>query len=349
MLALAGPAGSLARGKAGRLVLGVAPFVLGVAAILGSYDSEMRTLYKVQYYAEHTDWTDLLRAVREQKWKHTFSFLNWDVNRALYHSDLMPDRMFAYPQDVRGLVPDPTGFRQGEIRTTAWIKMSNVLWDLGRVNEAEHLAYEALESIGDHPIVLKRLVLMAMAKREPETARILLGALRRDIWNGRWAAQYLKRLEADPSGSFDPDVQRVRSLMVDEDLLGRVSAADMLTQSLAKNPHNRMAFEYLMADCLLRANLGLLAANIGRLKDYSFSAMPRPYEEALLLYVKASPAEGYVYGRFISDETKGRYQRFVDAVRRSDPKAAKAARALAAEFGATYFYYYTFGVTGPGS
>jgi hypothetical protein len=348
MSALAAPVGLLARGNLGRVALGVAPFVLGVAAIWGSHDGETRTVYKVQCYAEHKDWANLLRAVREHRWERWFYFINWDVNRALYHSNLMPDRMFAYPQDVGGLLSDLTSFRKGQVMTPTWVRMSDVLWDLGRVNEAQHMAYEALDAIGDHPLVLKRLALMAVAKREPETARIVLGALRRDLWSGRWATQYLKRLEADPSASFDDEIQRVRALMVDEDLLGWQRPEDMLRQSLARNPHNRMAFEYFMSDCLLRANLQPLAANIGRLKDFSYPTRPRCYDEALLLYARTSTAEGYIYEPSISDQTKRRYQEFMDAVRRAGPDSGRAVRALAKEFGDTYFYYHTFGVAGLG-
>jgi tetratricopeptide (TPR) repeat protein len=347
MVSAAGPLGRLARGGVGRGALSVAPFALGVAVIGGSYNGDLRAVFQVEYCAQHQQWSKLLQTVRGHRWRHYTFFISWDVNRALGHLNQMSDRMFAYQQGVLGLVPNPTSFGAGEALQPVWIKLSDVLWELGRVNEAEHMAYEALEFTGDNPRIIRQLALIAVAKRETETARILLRALRQDLWNGRWAAEYLRRLEADPSGSFDDEIRRVRALRVDRDPVGWIPAADMLSQSLEKNPGNRMAFEYLMADCLLNRNLGLFAANISRLKDFSYPSIPRHYEEALLLYTKASPSEGYVYEHYISDETKRRYEGFVDAGRRSGLSAATA-QALAKGFGDTYFYYYTFGKSGVG-
>ena len=70
---------------------------------------------------------------------------------------------------------------------TTPLECSDILFDLGRINESEHMAYEALEFYGDRPRILKRLVYINVIKGEPEAARRFLALLERSLLHRRWA------------------------------------------------------------------------------------------------------------------------------------------------------------------
>ena len=50
-------------------------------------------------------------------------------------------------------------------------------FELGLINDAEQLAHESLELFGSHPMTLKQLALINIAKGQTDTACIFLNAL----------------------------------------------------------------------------------------------------------------------------------------------------------------------------
>jgi hypothetical protein len=271
--------------------------------------------------------------------------INWDVNRALWYTRRLPYEMFSYPQHPLGLLPSPRVFPKLKL-LSAWMKLGDVLWELGRVNEAEHMAYEAYEFMGEDPRIVARLAEIAAVKKETDTARIILRGLSRDLVYGGWGRSYLRRLQADPDLLRDSTAQGLRALMVREDKAGWLEPEELLAQSLAQNRANKMAFEYLMAHYLLNRDLASVARNIGRLTDFGYEGIPTHYEEALVLYQAVSGDRSNDWP--ISEETRRRYLEFSDALGRCGGGTAAAREALARPYGGTYFYYYVFGASGVG-
>ena len=222
---------------------------------------------------------------------------------------------------------------------------SDILFDLGRINESEHMAYEALEIFGDRPRILKRLVYINVLKGEPEAARRFLALLQRSLLHGRWARRLRQQLDADPMLSGVPVVASRRELMVTRDSVGDVAGLEtMLEGLLERNRRNRMAFEYLMAHYLLTRQLDKLVANLHRLDDFDYPRLPRHCEEALVIYLATTGSQDLDLGpRKISSETWRRFGEFVRTEQRfrEDPSAAFAA--LYPDFGDSYFFCYVFG------
>ena len=69
-------------------------------------------------------------------------------------------------------------------------KPFDLLLELGRVNDAEHVAMEMLE-MRPTGAALKRLALAKMIKGQPANARVVLNMLRDDLVWGRWAERIL--------------------------------------------------------------------------------------------------------------------------------------------------------------
>jgi hypothetical protein len=337
-----------------RLVRGDTPWAvdailatLAFAAVLGGgLDVNMRSRLRVEKYARTGDWRRVLAAAAALPRQEYGFVVNWDANRALYHLGELPDRMFELPQHPLGLFPSARYVPGMHLPYSCWMKLGDVMMDLGRVNEAEHMTYESMEFLGDQPCMLRRLVMIYAAKSRPETARIVLGALSRDLISGRWARGFLGRLRGDPSFAWHEPTQRLRGLMAQEDQVGWSEPVDLLRDLLTRNPDNRMAFEYLMAEYLLRRDLQAFVLDLGRLREFGFTRLPRCYQEAVVLREGTTGRAVDTAGWAVSDATWADYREFCRVVAMY-PGNRDAARAAAApRFGRTYFYYYTFGRSG---
>jgi len=106
----------------------------------------------------------------------------------------------------------------------------------------------------------------------------------------------------------------LRARVVKRDHIAALPKEDILLDLLDANPHNRMAFEYLMALYLLSRQTDRLAANYGRIENFDYAEAP--------------------------PETMSRI------IRRHGGRPAAAADALARDFGGTYFFYHLYRVSG---
>ncbi len=316
--------------------------IVGGLVAYASFEGQWRRLLRIEWCAQHKKWDRLLAEAGRLPLDWYNMMVNWDVNRALFHTGRLPYYMCSFPQHPVGLLPSGKALPTLGMPERAWLDLSGVLMELGRVNEAEHMACEALEALGDHPYILQRVVTARAVKGRTEAVRILLGALREDLVWGRWAGEYLQRLEKDPDLSENEEVQRLRALMVEADVVGWLTPEEMLVQLLERNSQNRMAFEYLMAHYLLMGDLKGFVRNIGRMDEFSYPEVPGIYQEALVLYAAGAAGGVDQYRRFINSETLQRHDAFRETIYpyRADGRAAKQAAAAAYED--TYFFYYTF-------
>ncbi|MCK4375436.1 MAG: hypothetical protein KAX19_08910, partial [Candidatus Brocadiae bacterium] len=267
------------------VVTSVLVLIAGAVAVCLSLDRDAKALLQMEYCIRTGAWTGVLEAARRVPADRYGLNVSWDVNRALYHLGLLPYEMFSYPQTPSGLLISPIQMvHTMGASPFAMMKFSDILFELGRVNESEHMAHEVFPGLGPRASVLQRLALINIVKKQTAAARALLGALSKDVTHGRWARDCLSRLEADPALSADQQVRRTRSLMVTEDYVQDPSVDVLLIQSLEGNRRNRMAFEYLMAYFMLTGRLDGFVDNLHRLDDFDYAGIPRHYEEAILVY-----------------------------------------------------------------
>ncbi len=324
----------------GRLAAAMpAAFAVIVAALVLtlSTDDDRRTLFLIERYSQQLRWDDLLKTADRLPLKGYTLPAVWDVNRALYHTGQLTSAMFAYPQDPVTLVQPPLGLPSH----FGCIKLSDVLLDMGRINESEHVAYEALEFLGDDPRILRRLARIRATKGETAAARVLLGFLSRDLIYGGWARDALRQPD-DRLLTDDPVVQRLRTLMVQEDPRGDLTTELMLRAMLKEHPENRMAFEYLMGYYMITGQLGRLAADVRHYAKLGYPSIPPLCEEALLIHAASTGTRANLGGLELSAQSQERFRRFyqVLATYRGDRRAAR--QALRRSHGRTYFYYHMY-------
>ena len=293
---------------------------------------------RIDYFARHKMWDKLLQQARFLR--DYDMFICHDVNRALYHTGRLLYDMFVYPQHYTGLLLTPKERLPDYVMMHIWVKSSNTLYELGDINRAERASYEALVNLVYYPEGLKRLALINIIKGQTGAARIFLYALSKDFLYEDLAKQYLKRLETDPLLTKDDQIQRIRSFMLVQDGISETTPMDLLE----KNKDNHMAFEYLMAFCLLTGQHAGVARSIGYLDnfDYPKGQIPRHLAEAILLYTALTGKRPDLHDRRINPDTAQRFGQFMQRFQRHKYNMQTAAQILEREFGDTYYYFYFF-------
>ena len=334
---------SLSFGK--RAVVTMLPLVLLAAGLIATYDRSIRDFVRINACTRRRQWSQLLDVARRLPKGKSHIACNHDINRALYHTGRLPYEMFSFPQNPHALLLT----HQAQVSSLTELQLCELFTELGNVNTAEKMASELVAEQGNVGIALENLALISIVKGQPETARVYLNVLKHDLVHRHRADTLLAGLD----GRFAPDVaariERIRSCMT-TDLYGITyggSVEDILTGLLEQNPHNKMAFEYLMACYLLTRQLDKVIANLDRLDDFGYDGVPTYYEEAMLIYrtMRRQPIDPAQLG--ISPVTYQRYKSFVEVSRSMQASNQQVVMSrLIREFGSSYFFYYGFGRVG---
>jgi hypothetical protein len=216
--------------------------------------------------------------------------------------------------------------------------------DLGAVNFAEKTAGEAMENMGPLPFLLFRRTILQAAKGNRECANVYLNKLKQ-MPGYRRLTRTLPHGAGPADFSGDSRVARLRLCMDTADyVFDRVDEETVLSNLLKSNPHNRMAFEYLMACYLLSRRPDMVARNLYRLDDFDYKKIPVLYEEALEIWRSRDTAAVIVPPKLAPDPAiAARGERFLNLMRSYDPHSPASQAALISEFGTSYFFFFTFG------
>jgi len=315
-----------------------------VPSVLFSFDRKAKAVIQVSYFTCRRMWPEVLATARESYLKRYFPFCNHAVNRALYYTGRFGDEMFTYPQDFRAADLVFCLIQGGNV---VYMERAETCLELGLINVAEKIAHEFLEGSDDSPFILKQLALINIVKGRTETARVFLRALSKNLVYGREAKKLLRRLESDPQLENDQRIRQLRSVMLTTDH-GYTSYNEdaWLTELLQRNKHNKMAFEYLMANYLLTKQLDKFVENLPRLDDLGYESIPRHYQEAIVLYIGTTRKNVDLGDRLIDAETLRQYNEINQIGKQFANDQGVLWRALASRFNRTYFFYFTFGSSG---
>jgi hypothetical protein len=304
---------------------------------------ETRHIYKIAYLSDNEKWTQVLAQVDRAPESDNLYILP-HINKALYYTGQLPDKMFSYPQRAGIAVLFPP-MRAGEAKD--YIHAVDLVYRLGCVNMAEHFSYEVWEGTGPMPQILQKLVEINIIKGSIKTAKIFLRALCKDLIFGRNARKRLQELEENPLSAESERVRLVRSQIPQKDIAARDVELDRILQSLLEhNKKNRMAFEYLMALYLSTKDLESFVKYMPRFRDFGYTRMPRHYAEALLIHSSVNQ-KSIDFRRFrINPEMVQKCIDFMKTYAMLMSDRAVAWKALAPEFGNSYFFYFMFGRSG---
>jgi hypothetical protein len=321
-----------------RMVSGGALSVFCVLLVLMTRDRKIQTMLQIDSFIQNARYEDVIRLAGRKESDHLLVTMH--TNRALYHTGRLLDDMFSFPQKwrVSGLILSSKEAYEMPLAN------SDVWFDLGHVNEAQHWAHEALAVTGNAPRICRRLAEIYIVRDNPAAAEKCLAYLERTLFFRAWAKQARKLLAEEPPGSGDGRLAEIRSRMVAEDFIVHPDFPERDLEFIVRqNPANKMAFEYLIAHYLLMGLPDRLADRVDHLKTLHYARIPRHFQEALilrqvLLKMKPVPPEGFSFSR----ETVLRFRDFQKSLKRYQDGGKTDRSELKKSFGDTYWYYYLF-------
>ena len=124
---------------------------------------------------------------------------------------------------------------------------------------------------------------------------------------------------------------------MDRVVFGRDS---LLRFQLSQNPSNRMAYEYLIAHCLLRKRLDVANEYLRGYRQFGYATMPEHWAEALLLVGPRSPDAAWIRARGISENTLLRAGRLCGAMHAARGERRALAQDAAERLPGSYYVYF---------
>ena len=316
-----------------QLIQGIFFFVLVIIAARYSYDKNAKAFLMIDRYARFEEWEKVLDIA--QKGLPISNVVQCQVNRALYHTGILCDKMFSMTQ----LFGSDGLFMVESMRGHFALQYSDVFFDLGLINESEHWAYEAITVNGDTAWNLQRLVLIYLLEEKRDIAEKYLTMLQKTIWHKAWAKQYHTYLSDSNDFWAHPHFRYLKSTMPQSDFLVSPTEPELSLEVLLENTKNKMAFEYFMAYCLLEGQIGSFIKNIHRLNYFDYPKIPRHFEEAILIYNQLTGGKGTVVpGKDISEETIRKFDDF-NKIMAKHKRNKEAARKELNKYRDTYWFY----------
>jgi hypothetical protein len=202
------------------------------------------------------------------------------------------------------------------------------------------LAYDHMMLCGRTYENVSRMAECNLANGACETARKYVTLLSRTLFH-RGFARRCERLLADAKAReeyFAP----VRAQMPTLELPLTVMNFAIPLNLVESRPDNRLAFDYLIAWCLLESQaLPMMPHYLGHLKGAGYTGLPIHVQEALLSYARWTQHAVEIPGFKYDPETRARFSAFLEAIGRNS-RGGGAPPELGPSLAGTFMYYSTF-------
>jgi len=306
----------------------------GTLILTISFNRSEKKKIQIDYFAEQGRWQELLLSIK--KTDEYDRLVNFNVNRALYHTGQMLDNLFVYPQ----LLGSDGLFITKIIASQFSIPASDLYFDLGHVQASRVMAYEGQTKFRYNPRILKRLVITNIIDGKYVIGKKFLDILDKSILHKKWVKHYENYLFDKSLIKSDSLIQLKRRQRPESDFfIDNVTPKHDLVNLL--NKRNKMAFEYLMAYYLLDGKLVNLVNNLDKFKEFGYRKYPRHIEEALLLYSILAPSRKINIEYKINPNTVEEFKQF-NVILSKCGSEAEAKSLLEKKFSNTYWYYVRF-------
>lgn len=260
------------------------------------------------------------------------------LNLALAQEGMLSNRMFNYYQNgVEGLLPE-------FVRDYTFPMVAGeVYYHLGFVNTAQRYAFEAMEALPDYQKSVRAVMRLAetnIINGEYAVARKYLAMLQKTFYYRKWASKASEIMKSEELVEAHPEWGNLRKFQTREDFLFSEGEKDMMLGIFFRQNHeNWMAFEYLMAWCLLNKDLEHFWQYFPLIQSLEYSSVPVSYQEAMLYWWELSGRSRTQPFPFpVNDAVSNRFRQFWETYRNSqNPESA-----LKEKFSDTYWYYYQF-------
>jgi hypothetical protein len=200
------------------------------------------------FMACHQQWNRILETVSAEKPNNQIGVTV--QNLALAMRGMLLERMFDYNQNsIHGLLPDV------KEDATSPMPTAEAFYQLGMINIAQRTVFEAQEAILDFQKsgrCYKRLAQTNLINGQYEVARKYLMALQKTFFYRDWANETLQLLGNEKAIASHPEYGRLRQCAYNEDFYFSDHVTPEMLESLYyRNTDNRLAYQYLLAYCML--------------------------------------------------------------------------------------------------
>lgn len=323
-------------GKKGimHLILALVIAAAGSATVVyPAYNSKAEEGMAYDFMACHQQWNKIQQTASIHPPKNAISMTA--LNLALAKSGRLGDQMFHYEQHGnKGLLPI---FERDAVSP---LTTAEAYYHLGMINTAQRFVFEAQEAILDYQKsarCYKRLAETNLIRGNYKVARKYLSTLKKTLFYREWAEETMALLGNEEAINQHKEYGQLRQMLCKEDFFynGR-DLPMMLGQLYASNKQNRMAFEYLEAECLLSNDLDRFVQYFAENTEISYNSIPQHFQEALVLWWSRNLANN-------KQMPPGITQRNVDGLKsfiKDAQQLGKKNGILERNYGKTYWYYF---------
>jgi hypothetical protein len=301
-----------------------------------TYDLKTELILKIDNYIQKSDWVHALEQCT--LYPEPNKVIVYFTNLALLKTGHLGDQLFKYNH------VGPLGLSlQWTTNNLATFFGCEIYYQLDYNNEAYRWAFEAMEVNGQCPRLLKRLVMTSLINGDTRVAEKYLKQLQQSYFYRGWANHYLEMVNNPELLKQDKEISEKRKLLIQNDFFsGTSNSALALDKLLENHPNNKNAFEYYMAELLLRRDLVPFVEATKRLKSFGYKEIPVAYEEAILWYIGYSKQNIIPEGYGIRKSTLQRFKDYNYSYRNNTAYPNLAAKSMEKEFGNTFWYYFHF-------
>lgn len=284
------------------------------------------------HYADVEEWDKLLRVEGVNSANDVQ--MNY-LNLALSRQGRLLEDLFAYPQRGIGSL-----ISQDARYTDVGVLMSRINYEIGAIGAAQNEAFSSIVGITyGNPSMSKLLVKTYLINGYYALAEKQIYMLEKTTFYADWASAQRRFLYNDTEVEADPELGMKRHSLAPDDrytmLYGPI--AD-LVEILNNNPENRQAAEYLASTFLLAKDMDSVNAFLNQFGGKGcLTTLPKRLQEAMALIHQTD--YDYCLAHGVSEETLQTFDNFKRtlATLRSQGKDIKA---LAPQYGKTFWYYY---------
>jgi hypothetical protein len=299
---------------------------------------------------------DLIAFIDKIKPARFDRFALFDLNRALSRQGLLGEKMFAYPQNPDALTMENPSLK---FFVPTLVRKAELYYELGYLNLSKASLAELFEgSRIEHPAVVELLGKNALAHGCPDIAAMWYRRLSQDLIYGSKARKVLQYINNGTPFSGLDTIESIRKNAIKTDtVLTVLDIKNFCTALFKEIPGNRMAFDYLIASCLVSGNIQEAVNYIPRFREAGYERLPKNWAEALILYCALNGSTDSQYLNIVPQQIQSSLVRFMRAChsikqryermdRGQERYAREAPSMLREEFGTTYFFYYFFKMSG---
>jgi hypothetical protein len=315
-----------------QVVFMILVFVIGAFLNLNSFQKHK---LKVDYLAHNRKWDELLKLVEKEP--SDDRLIQFQTTRALYHTGVLTEKLFNYPQiwGVDGL------FLTRHFADEILLPTTELFFDLGFNNEAIHYGNEAISQNENSPLIIEQLILANIVAKKYSAANIYINNLKTFPVFKKKAFQYEQYINGVSFPELDKLVNEKRELMpVNDFMVDRMLPQSDMLNLLIDKPQNKMAYEYFMSCLLLNNDLASFIKYYSMGKRFNYNKVPKIFQEALILYSYGLSQQGKSLGNLRYDkEIVDQFNEYISVMQKNDGDQELAQPELKKKFGNTYWYY----------